>query len=109
MPQWSYPIIHESHESHEFVRFVGFVDSPVLVEAELLAKRVLDLRTALERLIGLLAKLPGMGPRSARRAALALLKRREQLLTPLAQALAGHLSQDEVQAAPNKPTETLAG
>jgi recombination protein RecR len=42
----------------------------------------------IERLIGLLAKLPGMGPRSARRAALALLKRREQLLTPLAQALA---------------------
>ena len=42
----------------------------------------------IERLISLLAKLPGLGPRSARRAALALLKRREQLLTPLAQALA---------------------
>jgi recombination protein RecR len=42
----------------------------------------------IERLIALLAKLPGMGPRSARRATLALLKRREQLLTPLAQALA---------------------
>src|SRR5579875_3668639 len=42
----------------------------------------------IERLIGLLAKLPGMGPRSARRAALALLKRRDQLLNPLAQALA---------------------
>jgi recombination protein RecR len=42
----------------------------------------------IERLIGLLAKLPGLGPRSARRAALALLKRREQLLSPLAQALA---------------------
>ena len=41
----------------------------------------------IERLIGLLAKLPGMGPRSARRATLALLKRREQLLEPLAQAL----------------------
>ena len=41
----------------------------------------------IERLIGLLAKLPGLGPRSARRAALALLKRREQLLTPLADAL----------------------
>ncbi len=35
----------------------------------------------------LLAKLPGMGPRSARRATLALLKRREQLLDPLAKAL----------------------
>jgi recombination protein RecR len=42
----------------------------------------------IERLIGLLAKLPGLGPRSARRAALALLKRRDQLLTPLSQALA---------------------
>jgi recombination protein RecR len=42
----------------------------------------------IERLIALLAKLPGLGPRSARRAALTLLKRREQLLTPLAEALA---------------------
>jgi recombination protein RecR len=41
----------------------------------------------IERLIGLLAKLPGLGPRSARRAALALLKRRDQLLGPLAEAL----------------------
>ena len=41
-----------------------------------------------ERLIALLAKLPGMGPRSARRAALALLKKKDQLLTPLATALA---------------------
>ena len=42
----------------------------------------------IERLIALLGKLPGLGPRSARRAALALLKRRDQLLTPLAAALA---------------------
>ncbi len=42
----------------------------------------------IERLISLLAKLPGMGPRSARRAALVLLKRKDQLLTPLAAALA---------------------
>ena len=41
----------------------------------------------IERLIALLAKLPGLGPRSARRAALSLLKRRDQLLDPLAQAL----------------------
>ena len=41
----------------------------------------------IERLIGLLAKLPGLGPRSARRAALALLKKRDQLLTPLAAAM----------------------
>lgn len=42
----------------------------------------------IERLIALLSKLPGLGPRSARRAALQLLKRKDQLLTPLAQALA---------------------
>ena len=42
----------------------------------------------IERLIALLAKLPGLGPRSARRAALTLLKRRDQLLTPLAEAMA---------------------
>ncbi|HTX51618.1 MAG TPA: recombination mediator RecR [Caulobacteraceae bacterium] len=42
----------------------------------------------IERLIALLSKLPGLGPRSARRAALMLLKRRDQLLAPLAQALA---------------------
>jgi recombination protein RecR len=41
----------------------------------------------IERLIQLLARLPGLGPRSARRAALALIKRREQLMAPLAAAL----------------------
>jgi recombination protein RecR len=42
----------------------------------------------IERLIQLLARLPGLGPRSARRAALALVKRKEALLDPLASALA---------------------
>jgi recombination protein RecR len=41
----------------------------------------------IERLIQLLARLPGLGPRSARRAALALIKRREQLMAPLTAAL----------------------
>jgi recombination protein RecR len=41
----------------------------------------------IERLIQLLAKLPGLGPRSARRAALVLLKRREALLDPLSTAM----------------------
>jgi recombination protein RecR len=41
----------------------------------------------IERLIGLLARLPGLGHRSARKAALALIKRREDLLQPLAAAL----------------------
>jgi len=42
----------------------------------------------IEHLIQLLAKLPGLGPRSARRAALHLIKRRSTLLEPLARALA---------------------
>ena len=42
----------------------------------------------LARLIELLARLPGLGPRSARRAALHLAKRREALLAPLAEAMA---------------------
>jgi recombination protein RecR len=41
----------------------------------------------IERLIQLLARLPGLGPRSARRAALHLIKRRETLLGPLSDAL----------------------
>jgi recombination protein RecR len=41
----------------------------------------------LDTLIGLLAKLPGLGPRSARRAALHLIKRRESVMEPLAAAL----------------------
>lgn len=41
----------------------------------------------IERLITLLARLPGLGPRSARRAALQLIKRRESLLEPLAKAM----------------------
>jgi recombination protein RecR len=43
----------------------------------------------IERLIQLLAKLPGLGPRSARRAALVLLKKRESHLEPLVAAMAG--------------------
>ena len=41
----------------------------------------------IERLIQLLARMPGLGPRSARRAALYLIKRRETLMEPLARAL----------------------
>ncbi|MEM8770040.1 MAG: recombination mediator RecR [Pseudomonadota bacterium] len=41
----------------------------------------------LQRLIDLLAKMPGLGPRSAKRAALYLLKKREQVMEPLAFAL----------------------
>ena len=41
----------------------------------------------IERLIQLLARLPGLGPRSARRAALHLIKKREPLMAPLAAAM----------------------
>lgn len=41
----------------------------------------------LQRLIDLLAKLPGLGPRSAKRAALYLLKKRDPVMRPLAFAL----------------------
>ncbi len=41
----------------------------------------------IERLIQLLARLPGLGPRSARRAALHLMRKREELLGPLAEAM----------------------
>jgi recombination protein RecR len=42
----------------------------------------------IERLVQLLARLPGLGPRSARRAALHLIKRKEALMQPLAEAIA---------------------
>jgi len=42
----------------------------------------------IERLITLLSKLPGLGPRSARRAALDLIKKRDRVMWPLAQAMA---------------------
>ena len=41
----------------------------------------------IERLIQLLGKLPGLGPRSARRAALAMLQRRDQIMVPLSEAI----------------------
>ncbi|MFZ0098038.1 MAG: recombination mediator RecR [Gemmobacter sp.] len=44
--------------------------------------------TDIEDLIGLMARLPGLGPRSARRAVLMLLKKRGSLMAPLAQAMA---------------------
>ena len=42
----------------------------------------------IDALITLMARLPGLGPRSARRAVLHLLKKRETVIAPLAQALA---------------------
>jgi recombination protein RecR len=50
----------------------------------------------IERLIQLLARLPGLGPRSARRAALFLIKKRELLMMPLAAALQTALEKIEV-------------
>jgi recombination protein RecR len=50
----------------------------------------------IERLIQLLARLPGLGPRSARRAALHLIDRKEELLAPLAAAMAMALERIQV-------------
>jgi len=41
----------------------------------------------IEQLIQLLARLPGLGPRSARRAVLHLIKKKDQLMLPLSAAL----------------------
>jgi recombination protein RecR len=50
----------------------------------------------IERLIQLLARLPGLGPRSARRAALFLIKKREQIMAPLAAALTTALEKIQI-------------
>jgi recombination protein RecR len=50
----------------------------------------------IERLIALLARLPGLGPRSARRAALFLIKKRELVMAPLAGALQTAMDKIEV-------------
>jgi recombination protein RecR len=50
----------------------------------------------IERLIQLLARLPGLGPRSARRAALFLIKKREQVMAPLSAALATAIEKIQV-------------
>src|ERR1700739_1376621 len=56
----------------------------------------------IERLIQLLARLPGLGPRSARRAALHLIKKREALMTPLAGAL--QVASDKIQVRKTRGT-----
>jgi recombination protein RecR len=50
----------------------------------------------IDRLIQLLARLPGLGPRSARRAALFLIKKREQIMAPLSTAIATALERIQV-------------
>jgi len=49
---------------------------------------VTDAPRDIEHLIGLMARLPGLGPRSARRAVLHMLRKRETVMAPLAKALA---------------------
>jgi recombination protein RecR len=50
----------------------------------------------IERLIQLLARMPGLGPRSARRPALFLIKKREQIMAPLAAAMQTALEKIEI-------------
>src|SRR5688572_12165268 len=59
--------------------------SPFTISPFTIMKRIAG--PEIERLIQLLAKVPGLGPRSARRAALHLIKKKEQLLSPLAEAM----------------------
>ena len=62
----------------------------------------------IEPLIELMARLPGLGPRSARRAVLMLLKKRDSLMAPLAQAMAGvALSVQDCAICGNLGTEAL--
>jgi recombination protein RecR len=53
----------------------------------------------IERLVQLLARLPGLGPRSARKAALGLLKKRQELLVPLSDAL--RIAVEKIVECPN--------
>lgn len=52
----------------------------------------------IERLVQLLARLPGLGPRSARRAVLHLIRKREELLAPLADAM--RVAQERIVVCP---------
>ena len=65
-------------------------------------------RPDIESLIDMLARLPGLGPRSARRAVLSLLKKRGQLMAPLGQAMArlAHEARD-CQCCGNITTEDI--
>lgn len=65
-------------------------------------------RPDIENLIDMLARLPGLGPRSARRAVLSLLAKRGQLMAPLGQAMArlAHEARD-CQACGNITTEDI--
>jgi recombination protein RecR len=56
-----------------------------MVYESVMSKRIAG--PEIERLIQLLAKVPGLGPRSARRAALLLIKKKSQIMGPLAQAM----------------------
>ena len=58
--------------------------------------RDMDVGPEITRLIELLSKLPGYGPRSARRAALVLLRKKDQMLRPLGEAMAA--AADNVRA-----------
>ena len=63
--------------------------------------------TDLQKLIQLLAKLPGLGPRSGRRIALQLIKKRETLLRPLSEAM--EQVADTIRTCGNLDTQPLCG
>src|ERR1019366_7423774 len=70
----------------------------LLVAAHADARRKAEavMQEKMKRLTELLARLPGLGPRSARRAALHLIKKRELLMAPLASALQTAMEKIEI-------------
>ena len=62
----------------------------------------------IERLIQLLSRLPGLGPRSARKAVLSLLKRRTDMLVPLSEALALAVEKNFAMSAVRQPRYRFA-
>jgi len=69
-----------------------------------------DAPREIEALIDLMARLPGLGPRSARRAVLMMLKKRGQVMAPLAQAMANvALTARDCQVCGNIGTSDICG
>ncbi len=70
---------------HNMVRHITAITGIIKAMAPVTTNRTGD---EIQRLIDLMSKLPGLGPRSGRRAALHLIKNRDMLLDPLAKAMA---------------------
>src|ERR671923_2653 len=76
--------------------FLGLIKQVTELKSKMEAMQAELDQIEVEGLIALLARLPGLGPRSARRAALFLIKKRDQIMAPLAAALQTALEKIEV-------------